>query len=103
MIARAHVTAWAAVAPWPFEYQIEQDLLLSRMIVEIANHPLLGSERRMRGGTCLHKLVLPRAQRYSEDLDYVRSTKSGAGPIVDALREIADAVGLDVVHRAFAH
>jgi hypothetical protein len=47
VIARAHLTAWAAVAPWPFEFQIEQDLLLSRLMVEVARHPLLGSELRM--------------------------------------------------------
>lgn len=99
MIARAHITAWAAAAPWPFEYQIEQDLLLSRLMIEIAQHPLLGSELHMRGGTCLHKLVLPAAQRYSEDLDYVRSTRSGVGPIIDAIRELAEQVGLDVVAR----
>jgi predicted nucleotidyltransferase component of viral defense system len=99
VIARAHITAWAAVAPWPFEYQIEQDLLLSRLMIEIAQHRLLGSELRMRGGTCLHKLVLPAAQRYSEDLDYVRSTRSGVGPIIDALRELAEHVGLDIVAR----
>lgn len=99
MIARAHVTAWASKAPWPFEYQIEQDLLLSRLMIEIANDTLLGSELRMRGGTCLHKLVLPEAQRYSEDLDYVRSTRSGVGPIINALRELASRVGLEVVAR----
>ena len=102
MIARAHITAWAAVAPWPFEYQIEQDLLLSRLMIEIAQHPLLEAELRMRGGTCLHKLVLPTAQRYSEDLDYVRSTRSGVGPIIDALRELAELVGLGVIARVRA-
>jgi predicted nucleotidyltransferase component of viral defense system len=68
-------------------------------MIEIAQHPLLGAELRMRGGTCLHKLVLPTPQRYSEDLDYVRSTRSGVGPIIDALRDLANQVGLDVAAR----
>lgn len=42
MIAAAHVTQWAKRAPWPTREQIEQDLVLSRLIAEIANHPLPG-------------------------------------------------------------
>lgn len=63
-------------------------------MVEIANHHLLGGELAMRGGTCLHKLHLQRPLRYSEDLDYVRSTHSGIGPYLDALRGIASGMGL---------
>lgn len=63
-------------------------MVLSRLIVEIANHPLLGHELTFRGGTCLHKLHLPTPLRYSEDLDYVQVTSSGIGPVLDALREV---------------
>ncbi len=94
MIPRAHITHWAAGAPWPSELQIEQDLILSRLIVEIANHDLLGPELAFRGGTCLHKLHLPTALRYSEDLDYVRTTHGPVGAVVDALRDVTTAVGL---------
>ena len=94
MIPQAYITAWAMTAPWPTDTQIEQDLILSRLIVEIANHELLGPELAMRGGTCLHKLHLPVAARYSEDLDYVRRTQSGIGPYMDVLRAVATAVGL---------
>jgi predicted nucleotidyltransferase component of viral defense system len=102
MIPRAQVTAWAAIAPWPFEWQVEQDLLLSRLMIDIANHELLGAEVRMRGGTCLHKVVLANPFRYSEDLDYVRTTNGPAGPLVDAIREIAEAAGADITHRDFS-
>jgi predicted nucleotidyltransferase component of viral defense system len=71
-------------------------LVLSRLIVEIANHPLLGEELVFRGGTCLHKVVLPEPLRYSEDLDYVRATHGPIGPLLDAIREIADGLGMDV-------
>jgi len=89
------ITAWSRFAPWLTEEQIEQDLVLSRLIVELANHPVLGEELVFRGGTCLHKLVLPTALRYSEDLDYVRATHGPIGPILDAIREIADRLGMD--------
>jgi predicted nucleotidyltransferase component of viral defense system len=73
VIPAASITAWARNAPWPTPDQIEQDLLLSRLICEIAAHPNLGDELVFRGGTCLHKLHLPQSLRYSEDLDYVRA------------------------------
>ena len=77
MIPAAAVTQWSTGAPWPTRTQIEQDLLLSRLICEIANHPYLGEELVFRGGTCFHKLHVHPARRYSEDLDYVRSTAGG--------------------------
>lgn len=94
MIPRAFITHWGNRAPWPTETQIEQDLILSRLIVEIANHGLLGNELAMRGGTCLHKLHLPAPLRYSEDLDYVRRTQGGVAPIMAAVREITTSTGL---------
>lgn len=96
MIPARHIRAWSRVAPWLSEEQIEQDLVLSRLIVEIANHPVLGEELAFRGGTCLHKVVLPEPLRYSEDLDYVRATHGPIGPLFDAIREIADRLGMDV-------
>lgn len=95
MIAASDVTAWSTTAPWATPDQVEQDLILSRLMVEFAQHPILGSELTMRGGTCLHKLWLPRAYRYSEDLDYVRTTTSGVGHLIDAIRDVAEQVGFN--------
>ena len=97
MITEADIAHWQQHAPWPTLEQIEQDLVLSRLIVEIANHPLLSEELIFRGGTCLHKVWLDRPWRYSEDLDYVRRTGGGVGETLDAIREVAAAVGFDRV------
>ena len=35
MIQQAYITAWRDVAPWPDDAQVEQDLALSRAVVEI--------------------------------------------------------------------
>ncbi len=94
MIAQAYLNEWASRAPWPQQVQIEQDLILSRLIVEIARHDLLGEELAFRGGTCLHKLHLPEPLRYSEDLDSVRRTHTGIKPYLTAIREVALGVGL---------
>lgn len=94
MIPRAALVQWGTHAPWPTDEDIEQDLILSRLIVEIANDALVGPEFVLRGGTCLHKLFLPEPLRYSEDLDYNRRTYSGIGPYVDAVEAIATTMGL---------
>lgn len=95
MIPAGFITSWSGTAPWPSQDQVEQDLVLSRLLCEIAVHPLLGSELVFRGGTCLHKVHLPRALRYSEDLDYVRATHGPIGPLFDSLRQIAGVVGME--------
>jgi len=96
MIAESDITKWGADRPWPTREQIEQDLLLSQAICEIANNQLLGNEFVIRGGTAFHKLFLPRARRYSEDLDYVRSTAGGIGVIMTELTQVGEKLGYRV-------
>ncbi len=64
---------------------------------------MLSRELAFRGGTCLHKLHLPGAYRYSEDLDYVRTSEEPRlGEVLDAIREIAvDRIGLREHRRRF--
>ena len=80
MIPANAVTAWSVNHPWPTREQVEQDLLLSRAICAIAQDDYLSHELVFRGGTALHKLHLKHPYRYSEDLDYVRSSATGIGP-----------------------
>jgi Nucleotidyl transferase AbiEii toxin, Type IV TA system len=91
VITEADIAHWRNHVPWEDPQQVEQDLVLSRLIIEFACHPLLGNELVFRGGTCFHKLWLDRPWRYSEDLDYVRRTEGGIGDIFTAIREVADA------------
>jgi predicted nucleotidyltransferase component of viral defense system len=72
VIPRAHITAWRAHAPWSTDAQVEQDLVISRVIVEVFSAPLLSSRLAFRGGTALHKLYLTPPARYSEDVDLVQ-------------------------------
>ena len=99
MIPREDIIAWGVDHPWPELDQIEQDLLLSEAICEISNDDLLGSELALRGGTAFHKLFMKKPYRYSEDLDYVRSTEGGIGNVIDRLRAIGEELGFDVSHK----
>jgi predicted nucleotidyltransferase component of viral defense system len=94
VIPRAALVQWGAKVPWPTDEDIEQDLIMSRLMIDIANDALLGPELVMRGGTCLHKIHLPEPLRYSEDLDYNRRTNSGIGPYVNAIEAVAKNIGL---------
>lgn len=90
MIPETNITAWSQIAPWGEPRQVEQDLIISRALVDIFNHELLRSTLRFRGGTALNKIIFPTPLRYSEDIDLVRTEASPIGPILDALREILE-------------
>ena len=90
MIERDFIVAWRQQAPWPTDAQVEQDLVLSRALIEIFKHPLLSRELAFRGGTALHKLFLPKPARYSEDIDLVQVAPGPIGPVMTALRETLD-------------
>lgn len=90
MIPRAHITAWRVHAPWPSDAQIEQDLVLSRALVEIFGKPVVSQALAFRGGTALHKLFLERPGRYSEDIDLVQIDAGAIGSVIDTIREVLD-------------
>jgi predicted nucleotidyltransferase component of viral defense system len=90
VIPRDYITEWRAQAPWVQDFQVEQDLVISRALVEIFSHPLLRDALAFRGGTALYKLHLRPAARYSEDIDLVQTRAEPAGPMMDALREVLD-------------
>ncbi len=90
MIPAQNIVAWSQVAPWAEQRQIEQDLIISRALVDIFSDPFLRQELRFRGGTALNKLHFPAPLRYSEDIDLVRTSSGGIGPILDQLRVVLE-------------
>ena len=86
MIPQAHIISWRSVVPWPSDAQVEQDLVISRALVEIFNKDFLNQQLAFRGGTALHKLFIDDKSRYSEDIDFVVTEDQDYGPIIDALR-----------------
>jgi predicted nucleotidyltransferase component of viral defense system len=90
MIPAQNIVAWSHVAPWAEQRQIEQDLIISRALVDLFSDPFLSEELRFRGGTALNKLHFPRPLRYSEDIDLVRTSHGGIGPILDRMREVLE-------------
>ena len=67
MIPQPIITAWRSQAPWTEFSQVEQDLVLTRAVIEIYSDPLLSSMFAFRGGTAMQKLFFASPTRYSED------------------------------------
>jgi len=86
MIPKTYILEWQNLVPWKTMAQIEQDLVISRALVEIFADDYLAANLAFRGGTALHKLYLQPQQRYSEDIDLVQITAEPFGNIINKLR-----------------
>jgi len=87
MIPQAYITAWRRQAPWRENYQVEQDLIIHRSIIEIFSDDFLRERLVFRGGTALYKMYLSPAARYSEDIDLVQIKAEPFGTVIDKIRE----------------
>ncbi len=90
MIPAQNIVAWGNLVPWTDARQIEQDLIISRALVEIFSDAGLRGALRFRGGTALNKLHFPAPLRYSEDIDLVRTSHGPIGPVLDRLRAVLE-------------
>jgi predicted nucleotidyltransferase component of viral defense system len=90
VIPRASLTAWRRHAPWAEDWQVEQDLIISRALVDIFSRTTVAARAAFRGGTALHKLCFDPPARYSDDIDLVQRDASPIGPLVDEIRHALD-------------
>lgn len=88
MIPRPDIAKWQEHAPWKSFSQVEQDLVISRTLVEIFSDDFLRENLAFRGGTALHKLYLNPAPRYSEDIDLVQIKEGSIKPIMERIGEV---------------
>lgn len=90
MIPTDFITEWRSQAPWVESSQVEQDLVISRALVEIFDDDRLAEALAFRGGTALYKLHLTPGPRYSEDIALVQKTAEPIGASIDRLRARLD-------------
>lgn len=88
MIPRPYIARWKDQAPWTTNEQVEQDLIISRTLVELFSDDFLKENLAFRGGTALHKLYLNPAPRYSEDIDLVQIKEGPIKPLLKRIGEI---------------
>lgn len=90
MIPRAYITEWRAVAPWSADFQVEQDLIISRALVTMFGASEVAERLAFRGGTALNKLHFRPPARYSEDIDLVQVRPEPIGETLDLIRGALD-------------
>ncbi|HEY5961744.1 MAG TPA: nucleotidyl transferase AbiEii/AbiGii toxin family protein [Polyangiaceae bacterium] len=90
MIPRAYIDEWRSTAPWSQDAWVEQDLIISRALVELFGVPDIGKRLAFRGGTAIYKLHVHPAARYSEDIDLVQPNAEPIGETFDLVRSILD-------------
>lgn len=90
MIAENVLEGWRKNAPWPLLGQVEQDLIISRALIELYNNDYLKTRIAFRGGTALHKIILPKPLRYSEDIDLNRLETGLVKKVIDEVRNSLD-------------
>jgi len=86
--AKTRYSKMATISPWKEFAQVEQDLIISRALVEIFSDEFLRENLAFRGRTALHKLYLKPAPRYSEDIDLVQIKAGPIKPIMERLAKV---------------
>ena len=90
MIPFNFINQWRQHAPWTYQSQIEQDLVLSRALVILYQQPIIQDSLAFRGGTALNKLYCDSPARYSEDIDLVQIKDAPIGDVMTAIRDAID-------------
>jgi hypothetical protein len=85
VIPKDFITEWRDRAPWVLDRQVEQDLVISRALVELFSRKPIADALAFRGGTALYKLHMTPSARYSEDIDLVQTSPGGIGEVLDAI------------------
>jgi len=88
MIPNIFIQNWSNHVKWQTSGQIEQDLIISRALVDLYNDPYIKNALVFRGGTALNKLFINPPSRYSEDIDFVQKNADPIGQTINAIREV---------------
>ena len=99
MVLRGYIIEWNETVPWSDMHQVEQDLIIGRVLVAMYNDDFLASRLAFRGGTAIHRLYITPQARYSEDIDLVQITAEPIGPTLDRLREVLSFLGTPATQR----
>jgi predicted nucleotidyltransferase component of viral defense system len=86
MIPDYSLAEWRQVVPWAEDYQVEQDLIISRALVDLYENSKIKNNLVFRGGTALNKLYIKPPARYSEDIDLVQIASAPIGTMIDEIR-----------------
>ncbi len=92
MIPKLYIVEWKSSAPWADEQMVEQDLIISRVLISLYQNQYIKDTLAFRGGTALNKLFLSPAARYSEDLDFVQLSSAPIGEMLAVIKHIVNPI-----------
>jgi len=90
MIPKNYIQEWSKIVPWQEPRQVEQDLIITGVLLKIYENQILKRSLAFRGGTALNKLFFNPPTRYSEDIDLVQITPAPIGAVIDLIRSVLD-------------
>lgn len=90
MIPESYIESWRTHVPWQSLAMVEQDLVISRALINLYSTPKIQDSLIFRGGTALNKLFIVPSARYSEDIDFVQKRPEPIGETLNAIRNVLD-------------
>lgn len=90
MIPQSYIENWRTQVPWQTLAMVEQDMVISRALIDLYNQPQVQNSLIFRGGTALNKLIFDPPVRYSEDIDFVQRRPEPIGETLNAIRNALD-------------
>ncbi len=87
MIVENFIELWQQKAPWRSLSMVEQDLIISRVLINLFNNELVANSLVFRGGTALNKIYINPPARYSEDIDLVQIRAEPIDATLNAIQE----------------
>jgi len=97
MIPRRFIQEWKEFALWLEDAQVEQDLMIEKVLINIFSNQFLQEKLAFRGGTALHKIYLKPQVRYSEDIDLVQIKAEPIKETLKVIRETFDFLGKPII------
>ncbi len=97
MIPEQAIVEWRREAPWSANALVEQDLVISRALVEMYSFPEIAERLAFRGGTALYKrsLYVPATRRWSPPQQEPRPCRRLSEP-----RQLRAREGINSTHSA---
>ena len=92
MLPRRYIEEWKEFAPWPEDAQVDQDLVIEKVLIQLFTDPFTQERLAFRGDTALHKIFL-KPQVRSENIDLVQIKAEPIKETIAAFRKKLDFLG----------
>jgi predicted nucleotidyltransferase component of viral defense system len=93
MISKNAIDEWRKTVFWDLDEPVAQDLLLSKVMVDLYSDLFIQEHLVLKGSAALQKLYFDRPYRYSKDLNFVQISPGPFDIIVNHIKSKMDWLG----------